>query len=372
MRPALPAAALTLLLALPAQQRAPKHDGPAFLPVGLGASWHYRVLDNGRAHPQLLRMTVARRTESPGGPLYVVQVTHAHEEGARTLRVDRAGIEEVRAYRSRHGGPDRNWALRILACPPGPILEWASDAPDEYAAAGFTASGRVVDLAEEVAVPAGRFRAVTVEVEMARNGDVYQRTRTSYVREVGIVRETVEWWSGGALRSKRTLELTRARPALGGKDGFTVSLVHRVDADAIASPLLEGWPRLSLVRERVDAEHVLLRETRQGVVPFVPDSEADWNEYMKDVGVHCTHADRMFAEDLVAAIATTHAAATMPPQGVHLVPRGPVLTVPSHLPELTAEGNYEVRNEEGASLRQFRVELRIEGSSVAYIRIRGD
>ncbi len=372
MRPALPAAALTLLLALPAQQRAPKHDGPAFLPVGLGASWHYRVVENGRTHPQSLRMTVARRTESPSGPLYVVQVTHGDSEGSRTLRVDRDGIRELCTFRSPYPGPRRSWALRILACPPGPILEWVSAAPEEYADAGFTASGRIVDLDEEVVVPAGRFRAVTVEVDLARNGDVYHRTRTSYVREVGIVRETVEWLCAGAVPPKRTIELTRARPALGGEDGFTVSLVHRVDADAIASPLLTRCPRLSLVRERVDAERVLLRETRKGVTPFVPDSEADWNDYMKDVGVRCTHEDRVFVEDLVGAIAATHAAATMPPQGVRLVPRGPVLTVPSHLPELTAEGNYDVRNEQGVSLRQFRVELRIEGSSVAYIRIRED
>jgi hypothetical protein len=213
-------------------------------------------------------------------------------------------------------------------------------------------------------VPAGRFHCVLVQNDLWTQDGQWNRVQTWYARGVGVVRERVDMLGRGPVR---TIELAHRARA-----GVELRLLPAGAAAAVACTEFTHWPGLALTRV-TGADPALRRITARGPVPFTPDSEADWNAYLAESGRGCPPQDRVFAADVLRAVAAAEAAATLDGPEALLVPQSPALTVRIGATQwLAVEGRFTLLDRAGAELRRFLVELRFDDGKVASLRIRDE
>jgi hypothetical protein len=206
--PALALVAATLFV--PATMAAPKLKGRPvyYYPTEVGTKWVYSIRGGGGGEPAYEHVLVLTKAERDGDGmvLTVEQASGRDPDGPTTpfyrLRLSAAGVEEVGKY-----GKDLSpttWAIR------GPVrigANWENPDTDGSPGDTYTIGGE-----EEVAVPAGKFRAVRLD----RGSGV----RVWMAPDVGVLK-----WGQGTTASAELTTFRRGGRAEGRVEGVRGSIL---------------------------------------------------------------------------------------------------------------------------------------------------
>jgi hypothetical protein len=196
-------AAFLLVLLTVASSASPQDPGgkkapPDYYPLREGTKWHYRVEVGGK----MVQVTnqIAKVETIDGQPLARLEtVVGGQVTASEHLRTTAQGI-----FRHRYNGIDVTPPLCLLKYPVKDGESWASDVK----IGGMQLKVRCrVGREEEVEVPAGKYKAVTSDVE-TEVGGVKITTKYWFASGVGVVKQTADL--GGKAVS---LQLEKFEPA---------------------------------------------------------------------------------------------------------------------------------------------------------------
>lgn len=177
---------------------APKPTAPDYYPLKPGTKWHYRVTVGGRTGAVACR--IAKVETIDGQPLARLETVVGEKSVASEhLRTDAKGI-----YRHRANGLEPVPPIQLLRYPVKDGDRWESEfsVGEEKGKLAVVVIGK-----EEVEVPAGKYKAVKVEVNTDSGG---QKISTTYwfADGVGIVKQRSDL--GGR---ETVLDLEKYEPA---------------------------------------------------------------------------------------------------------------------------------------------------------------
>lgn len=315
-----------LLVPLPGQKPAPNATA-SYLPLAPGAEWVYECTD-GRNPTVELRWRSTRPIDAPkkSGRCWEIRVRRGTY---RSWEYWGARADGIYQHPRRSLGPMRGVSARKpTRWIPGPIgattkWKWTDTGSVQTSGGGPGPSaeelrmqyeGRIVSMAEKVAVPAGTFTAVRVEISMQSEWFGNSKETLWIVRGTGIVKRVI----ADSNRTQYTHSLKRYKPGrdpnettqqridkLLAKDlrfagekrpKRTIEIQHHVLKQYSSSAFLYG---------RSNRKVVMFRDYEGQATVFDPLSLEDWNRVIREEIGTPTHRDvtglgRVFA--LLAAL----------------------------------------------------------------------
>jgi hypothetical protein len=170
--------ALTALLAAASAAPTPKDESPYF-PTRVGAKWVYRTGEEGE------EVRVVTAVEDKGGAKLVS--VGLVKDGKVTPETEEVSVSEKGLYVVGGKGKKLDRPICLLKLPHEPGDKWELDFGFDGVSFKGTATAREPEWVE---VPAGKYRAVPVEMRYAVQGNSRQTT-VWYARGVGTVKEVV-------------------------------------------------------------------------------------------------------------------------------------------------------------------------------------
>lgn len=157
----------------------PKDKPAAFaFPLKAGSVWEYR------AGKEKVSVRVAKEEPGEKETRAVLESSAGDKKGAKTS-TETLALREDGVYRLSADGADITPALCILKLPYEAAATW----PYKSAAGPLPVSGNFVAEEEEVAVPAGKFKAVRVSSADFRIGQTAIPLTYWFVSDVGLVKQ---------------------------------------------------------------------------------------------------------------------------------------------------------------------------------------
>jgi hypothetical protein len=169
----LPALVLGLQQPTPPPAKDKVKDSPYF-PLKVGAAWEYRT---GTA-----TLTVRLVKFEPVGGVLCARL-EAGEGAAR--KVEHVAVQADGVYRFQYQGKKIDPPLCLLKLPPKAGQTWKV----KYTTDGLAVEGTFTQNREEVAVPAGKYKAVTVTSTDLEVAGSKVRSTCSYAEKVGPVKQ---------------------------------------------------------------------------------------------------------------------------------------------------------------------------------------
>jgi hypothetical protein len=152
---------------------------PNYYPVEVGNTWHYKVTVNGK--DGTITTTVAKHEKVDG-------TLAARLESPNVNLTEHLMQTEKGVFRYRYKDSDVTPPFKLIAYPPKVGAKWegAFTVKNEEGKHTYTAE---ILKEEAVAVPAGKFKALVVQVKLESAG---QKIDTTYwfVKDVGFVKQT--------------------------------------------------------------------------------------------------------------------------------------------------------------------------------------
>jgi hypothetical protein len=149
-----------------------------YYPLRVGLTWTYR----GNGGGCVIRVA---RHEAHGGHACAVVETRIDN---RVVTTERVFSEKDGVYVLSRNGMDLSPPMPLLKLPPRPGRSWRFD----FRSGGTTQRGVYVLSEEEVEVPAGTYKAVTLRGEILQRGVRQMALNYWFVRGVGMVKQVVE------------------------------------------------------------------------------------------------------------------------------------------------------------------------------------
>jgi len=172
-------------------------DASKYYPLKVGNTWSYKFSMNGQTLP--LKTKIVAVEKVGGADLYHLEATIQGVPNTTTedLEANAKGV-----FRHKYSGMESKPPVQLLRTPVKDGDTWKSDINIAGQAASLSAKvGR-----EDVTVPAGKYKAVTVKIETDIMG---QKIDTTYwfAEGVGIVKQVINLPNGAA-----TMELEKFEP----------------------------------------------------------------------------------------------------------------------------------------------------------------
>jgi hypothetical protein len=168
---------------LPAGEKKPddKKKAPNYYPVAEGAAWHFHVTVNGNEAKATNR--IAKIEKIDGVDLGRLEAVVSD----KVVATEHVSQNDKGVFRHRYNGQ--------VIDPPLPLIRYPVKAGDkwdgELKVGKDAARYDCVATEEEVSVPAGKFKAVKVVINVTENGNTLATTYW-FVNDIGFVRQTVE------------------------------------------------------------------------------------------------------------------------------------------------------------------------------------
>lgn len=206
-RAAHPLIALVLLTGLSGAVVSADDKTPAstYYPLAVGDTWHYRAGDN------RFQLKVAEVKAVDGKPRAKIDLVVS----GKTVSWEQVGLTKDGVVRYTFEGKEAKPPIEFLKLPPKADATWKVDSEvidpkaGKLPVKGTFKAGKE----EEVTVPAGRYKAVTVSgQDIDANGVKVQKLTYYFVERVGMVKQVIELEG-----SKITIELEKFEQGKAGK-----------------------------------------------------------------------------------------------------------------------------------------------------------
>ena len=165
----------------PDEKKGTERPAPNYYPVQEGAAWHFNVTANGNEAKVVNRIAKIEKIDGVAlGRLEAVV-------NDKIVATEHVSQTDKGVFRHRYNGAVIDPPLPLLRYPVKAGDKWEGDLKVGADAGKYDC----VASEEEVAVPAGKFKALKVVINVAEKGNTLSTTYW-FVNNVGFVRQTVE------------------------------------------------------------------------------------------------------------------------------------------------------------------------------------
>jgi hypothetical protein len=174
-----------------AQEAAPKAQPrdktPDYYPLKVGTKWHYQI-DVGGGQKVTVVYQITKTETVNGKPMAILeQLINGEVKATEYVSAETGGV-----YKYRNNGYDFAPPVCLLKYPIREGSSWQTET--KLGTKEFTVIGREGRV-EEVQVPAGKYRAVSVKIETTVKGNKISTTYW-FAPDVGIVKQSAEYQPG--------------------------------------------------------------------------------------------------------------------------------------------------------------------------------
>jgi hypothetical protein len=161
-------------------QEGKKEKSPNYYPLEVGNTWHYRVLLKGKE--STVTWTVSKYEKINGE-------TVARLESAGVNANSNVMQSDKGVFQQRTLGADVTPPFKLLAYPIKIGAKWSGSFTEGKDETKYTYEAEIVKT-ESVEVPAGKFKAIVVQMKLDANGKRMTDSRYWFVEDVGYVKHT--------------------------------------------------------------------------------------------------------------------------------------------------------------------------------------